>query len=73
MIIIEFLGPINRDPMKIDISNLNELKGILKDDNTVLPWLESSAIAVNDVIITNKNTILKSGDKVSLLPPVCGG
>jgi molybdopterin synthase sulfur carrier subunit len=28
---------------------------------------------VNDTLVFSKNFELKSGDKISLLPPVCGG
>jgi molybdopterin synthase sulfur carrier subunit len=35
--------------------------------------LENCAVAVNDKLVSSKNVALQSGDKVSLLPPVCGG
>ena len=73
MITIEFLGPIGKEPLSLDIKNLNELSAILKNDESLSSWLENSAIAVNDMLIQDKNFALKSGDKVSLLPPVCGG
>jgi molybdopterin synthase sulfur carrier subunit len=70
---IEFLGPINKDSMDLDISNLKELSEILKNDMTVSSWLETCAVAINDTLICSKDIELKDGDKVSLLPPVCGG
>ena len=73
MAIVEFLGPINREPMDVDIANLSELKEIFKDDSELQKWLESSAIAVNDTLVSHLNIPLLSHDKVSLLPPVCGG
>ena len=73
VVTIEFLGPISKEPMKLDISNLSELAVILKSDEALKPWLENSAVALNDTLIKDKNCPLKSGDKVSLLPPVCGG
>lgn len=73
MVKIEFLGPINKENMNLDISNLKELSLILKDDKEVSTWLETCAVAVNDELIFSKDFDLKSGDKVSLLPPVCGG
>ncbi len=73
MIRVEFLGPIKKEPLEIDIQNLNELAEILKDDKEVQEWLDNSAVAVNDTIVKSKDIDLKDGDKVSLLPPVCGG
>lgn len=73
MVRIEFLGPINKDTLEIDISNLNELSAILKEDDEVSSWLSNCAVAVNDKIIKDINYTLNQGDKVSLLPPVCGG
>ncbi len=73
MIQIEFLGPIKKEPLEVDISSLEELSTILKEDESLHPWLENSAVAVNDVLVKDKTALLKDGDKVSLLPPVCGG
>lgn len=73
MITVEFLGPINKEPINLEISSLGELGEILKKDESLKPWLFNSAIAINDIIIKDKNVILKNGDKISLLPPVCGG
>ncbi len=73
MITIEFLGPIGKEPLNLNIKNLKELSEILKNDKELLPWLNNSAVAVNDVLIKDKNLELKDGDKVTLLPPVCGG
>ena len=73
MVRIEFLGPINKDSMDLDICNLQELSEILKNDIEVSSWLETCAVAINDTLICSKDIELKDGDKVSLLPPVCGG
>lgn len=73
MIRVEFLGPIGKDPLDLDIKNLNELSEILKKDESLISWLQNSAIAVNDTMVKDKNHPLKDGDKISLLPPVCGG
>ena len=73
MVTIEFLEPINKNQIKIDIQNLNELSKILKQDESLKSWLNNSAVAVNDTLVKDKNHTLKDGDKVSLLPPVCGG
>ncbi len=73
MVTIEFLGPIGIAPMSLEISSLEQLSDILKEDERLKNWLENSAVAINDVLIKDKNITLKDGDKVSLLPPVCGG
>ena len=73
MVKIEFLGPINKDDMNLDIKNLKELSTILQDDVDVSSWLASCAVAVNDTLVCSKQIELNDGDKVSLLPPVCGG
>jgi molybdopterin synthase sulfur carrier subunit len=73
MVKIEFLGPIKKEPITIDIKNLNELSMILQQDEELKQWLDNSAVAINDMLISDKNHVLKDGDKISLLPPVCGG
>jgi molybdopterin synthase sulfur carrier subunit len=70
---VEFLGPINKSPIYIEINNLDQLSSILKENESLKEWLEISAVAVNDVLVSNRNIELKSGDKISILPPVCGG
>lgn len=73
MVRIEFLGPILRDALELDIKNLGELATFLQDDKEMSEWLENCAVAVNDTLVNSLNVDLKDGDKVSLLPPVCGG
>ncbi|PKZ29344.1 molybdopterin synthase sulfur carrier subunit [Campylobacter ureolyticus] len=73
MIKVEFLGPIKKDDLEIEASNLAELKEILNKDEGLKKWLEISAVAINDEIINSLDKELKNGDKVSILPPVCGG
>jgi molybdopterin synthase sulfur carrier subunit len=73
MVTIEFLGPIGKEPLNLDISNLNQLSDILKQDESLSSWLQNSAVAINDTLIQDKNVELQDGDKISLLPPVCGG
>ncbi len=70
---IEFLGPINKEPIEIDITHLSELKTCFKDDPEIRGWLKNSAIAVNDQLVSNLNLSIGKHDKISLLPPVCGG
>jgi len=70
---IEFLGPIGRKPMDIEIDNLKELKNFFSKDDDIEEWLKICAVAVNDTIINTLDTKIKPNDKISLLPPVCGG
>ena len=73
MVRVEFLGPIQKEPLELEITNLNELAAILQEDKELTEWLENSAVAVNDSIVASLDVALKDGDKISLLPPVCGG
>jgi len=73
LIRVEFLGPIQKEPLELDITNLNQLAKILQGDKEVSEWLQNSAVAVNDTLVASLDVELKDGDKVSLLPPVCGG
>jgi molybdopterin synthase sulfur carrier subunit len=73
MVRVEFLGPIQKEPLDLDITNLNQLADILQKDEEISEWLKNSAVAVNDTLVSSLDTELKDGDKVSLLPPVCGG
>ena len=73
MVKVEFLGPINKDSLELDINNLSQLSDILKNDEQVSTWLETCAVAINDTLVSNKDVSLNDGDKISLLPPVCGG
>ncbi len=73
MIRVDFLGPIQKEALELDITNLNELAIILQSDTEVSNWLESCAVALNDTLVTSLEVPLKDGDKISLLPPVCGG
>ena len=70
---IEFLGPIKRDSIEVDVASLKELKEYFKDDKELKPWLKICAVSVNDQIVCSSDIPLNKGDKVSLLPPVCGG
>ncbi len=73
MVRVEFLGPIQKAPLELEITNLNELAEILQEDIEMRQWLENSAVAVNDVLVGSRDFALKDGDRVALLPPVCGG
>jgi len=73
MIRVEFLGPIAREPLEIEVATLHELSTHLKSDPHIAPWLDKCAVALNDTMINDLATPLKDGDTVSILPPVCGG
>ena len=73
MVRVEFLGPIQKQPLELDIANLSELAEILQEDKEVAEWLQNCAVAINDTLVASLDVDLKDGDKVSLLPPVCGG
>ncbi len=73
MVLIEFLGPINKEDIKLNITSLKELSNYMKNDEELKEWIDNCAVAVNDKIIKNKDYQLKTGDKISILPPVCGG
>ncbi|MBL0686441.1 MAG: MoaD/ThiS family protein [Sulfurospirillum sp.] len=70
---VEFLGPINRESIHVDIKNLNDLKEMFKHDNELVEWLEICAVAVNDTLVSSIDIKIGKSDKISLLPPVCGG
>jgi len=73
MVKVEFLGPIQKEPLALEITSLQELATILQETPEMAEWLTNSAIAVNDTLVSSLDTPLKDGDKVSMLPPVCGG
>jgi molybdopterin synthase sulfur carrier subunit len=73
MVKIEFLGPIRKEPIVIQAKTLKDVANILNKDPEIKKWLKDCAVAVNDKIVKSLDIELKDGDKVSLLPPVCGG
>lgn len=70
---VEFLGPLGRPSIEVELSNLSELKTYFKDDAELQEWLGICAVAVNDTLVCNLDMPLSKDDKISLLPPVCGG
>lgn len=70
---VEFLGPIKKDTMEVDISSLEELKKILNDDVKLREWLRISSVAVNDKLVNSLDVKIYKNDTISILPPVCGG
>ena len=73
MVRVEFLGPIQKDALELEITDLSQLAAILQADESLQEWLTNSAVALNDTLISSLEGSLKDGDKISLLPPVCGG
>ena len=76
MIKVEFLGPIGNETISLDVKNLLELKHILNNDSkfeNIKQWLDDCAVAVNNKMVDTLDIQLNNGDKVTLLPPVCGG
>lgn len=73
MVKVEFLGPIKREGLSIEAKSLSEVANILNQDSELKSWLQNAAVAVNDKIIKDIDTPLKDGDRISILPPVCGG
>lgn len=73
MVRVEFLGPIQKAPLELEITHLSELATLLQKDEELSEWLKNSAVALNDTLVCSLDVALKDGDKVSLLPPVCGG
>lgn len=73
MVTVEFLGPIQKAPITLNATSLRDVAEVLKQDSELAQWIESCAVALNDTLVASLDTPLKPGDKVSLLPPVCGG
>lgn len=73
MVKVEFLGPIGKDSIELEAKTLAEVSQILKQDDELKEWLDKCAVALNDTMIKDLNIELSDGDKISLLPPVCGG
>ncbi len=73
MIKVEFLGPIGKAPIEMEASTLADVSNRLKTDSELSTWLDKCAVALNDTMVNDLNTVLKDGDRVSILPPVCGG
>lgn len=73
MVRVEFLGPIDKEGIELDIHSLKELKAHLQKDEALKEWLSLCAVAVNDSIVSSVDTPLKDGDTITLLPPVSGG
>lgn len=73
MITVEFLGPINKAPIEMEADTLADVSARLKEDTELTQWLEKCAVAINDSMVSDLLVLLKEGDRISILPPVCGG
>jgi molybdopterin synthase sulfur carrier subunit len=73
MVKVEFLGPIGKAAVEMEAATLADVSTQLKEDASLIQWLDKCAVAVNDTMVNDLTTVLKDGDKVSILPPVCGG
>ncbi|MBD3789193.1 MAG: MoaD/ThiS family protein [Campylobacterales bacterium] len=73
MITVEFLGPIGKSPIEIEAKTLSDVAVKLKEDPQMAVWLDKCAVALNDTMVKDLGTVLKEGDRISILPPVCGG
>jgi len=73
MVKVEFLGPIGKETIEIEAATLSDVAKRLKEESDLAAWLDKCAVAVNDTMVSDLATRLNEGDKVSILPPVCGG
>jgi molybdopterin synthase sulfur carrier subunit len=73
MVTVEFLGPIAKPPIRVEADSLHALAQQLQEIEGIADWLGTSAVAINDMMTADRNAPLNDGDKVSILPPVCGG
>ncbi len=73
MIKVEFLGPMAQETIELEAKTLADVATQLQNIESVTAWLDKCAVAVNDQMTNDLNMVLKEGDKISILPPVCGG
>ncbi len=73
MVKIEFLGPISEESIELEAKTLADVATQLQNIESIAPWLDKCAVAVNDQMTSDLSIRLNSGDKISILPPVCGG
>lgn len=73
MVQVDFMDPIQVSGLSLKVSSMVELKQELEKIPQLQEWLDISAVAVNDTICDDINLVLKEGDRVVILPPVCGG
>jgi len=73
MVKVEFLGPIGKESIELEALTLSDVSKKLKEDDDLSSWLDKCAVALNDTMVNDLDTVLKDGDRISILPPVCGG
>lgn len=73
MVKVEFLGPMAQEVIELEAKTLADVATQLQNMESVAPWLDKCAVAVNDQMTSDLDMALKEGDKISILPPVCGG
>ena len=73
MVRVEFLGPIQKEPLEMEAKTLQDVADVLNQYEDLKEWILTSAVAVNDTLVSSLDVKLQDGDKISLLPPVCGG
>ena len=73
MIKVEFLGPMAQETIELEAKTLADVATQLQNIESVTAWLDKCAVAVNNQMTNDLNMVLKEGDKISILPPVCGG
>lgn len=73
MVKVEFLGPIGKEVVEMEATTLADVSMQLKEDASLIQWLDKCAVALNDTMVNDLATELKDGDRISILPPVCGG
>jgi len=73
MVKVEFLGPISEETIELEAETLADVATQLQNIEAIAPWLEKCAVAVNDQMTADLSMKLNDGDKISILPPVCGG
>jgi len=73
MVKVEFLGPIGIAPIEMEAATLADVSEALKKDENLTAWLDKCAVALNDTMVNDLSVALNDGDRVSILPPVCGG
>jgi len=70
-LLVKFMGPLSREDKEFEVDTILELKEALKKE-IGSEWIETVAIAVNDKLVS-KLDVVKDGDVLTILPPVCGG
>lgn len=73
MVKVEFLGPMAQESLELEAKTLADVATQLQNIESIAAWLDKCAVAVNDQMTADLGMVLKEDDKISILPPVCGG